>query len=133
MGSNSPQTTQQSQSSVSSPWTVAQPLLQSLIDQYSGQSTAVTPAQTAATNQLTSDTSAIPNQGAGASNAVSGALNYNTTPQVGMLGNSLNTLTNNTAPITDPNNLNPYNTPGFSQALNTMTQDTTNAVKGTYR
>src|ERR1039458_4665189 len=98
MGSNSPQTTQQTQNSVSSPWTAAQPLLNSLLSSYGGQSTAVTPAQTAATNQLTSDTSAIPNQGAGASNAVSGALNYNTTPQVGMLGNSLNSLQTNLNP-----------------------------------
>src|SRR5664280_264059 len=124
MGGNTPQTTQQTQNSVSSPWTAAQPLLQSLLSSYGGQSTAVTPAQTAATNQLTSDTSAIPNQGAGASNAVGGALNFNTTPQVGMLSNSLNNLSNNTAPITDPTNLNPYSTPGFSDAMKTMTQDT---------
>jgi len=132
MGGNSPQTTQQSQSSVSSPWAPAQPMLQSLIDKYSGQSTAVTPEQTAAMAQLTGSTSAIPNQGAGASNAVGGALNFNTTPQVGMLGNSLNTLASNTAPITNPANLNPYSTPGFSDAMKTMTQDTTNAVKGVY-
>ena len=132
MGSAPSQTTQQSQSSVSSPWAQAQPLLQSLIDSYGGQSTAVTPAQTAAGNQLTSDTSNIPNQGAAASNAVSGALNFNTLPQVGMLGNSLNTLQTNLNPTASGANLDPYSTPGFSDALKTMTQDTTNAVKGVY-
>ena len=39
---------------------------------------------------------------------------------------------NNLSPITNPANLNPYATPGLSDALKTMTSDTTNAVKGVY-
>jgi hypothetical protein len=132
MGGNSPQTTQQTQNSVSSPWTAAQPLLTSLLGSYGDQSTAVTPAQTAAMAQLTGDTSAIPNQGAAASGAVGSALNFNTTPQVGMLSNSLNSLQTNLNPTASGANLDPYSTPGFSDALKTMTQDTTNAVKGVY-
>jgi hypothetical protein len=128
----SSQTTQQSQNSVSSPWSVAQPLLTSLLGSYGGQSTAVTPAQTAASNQLVSDTSAIPNQGPGSTAAVNNALNFNTTPQQGMLGGSLNTMTSNLSPLTNPANLNPMNTPGFSQALGTMNQDITNQVGNQY-
>lgn len=132
MGPNSPQTTQQSQNSVSSPWTAAQPMLQSLIDKYSGQSTAVTPAQTAAANNLTSSTSDIPNMGASATGALNSAFGFSTTPQIGQLSDSLKQLQSNTAPISDPNNLNPYNTPGFSDALGTMTNDITKNVKNVY-
>src|ERR1035437_1617111 len=106
MGSSSPQTTTQSQSSVSTPWTAAQPLLKDLLASYGGQSTAVTPAQNAATAAPTSGTSDIPNQGGAATNAVGGALNFNTTPQMGMLGNSLNSLQTNLNPTASGANLN---------------------------
>ena len=132
MGGNSPQTTQQTQNSVSSPWTAAQPMLQSLLDKYSGQSTAVTPAQTAATNQLTSDTSAIPNMGASATGALNNAFGFSTTPQIGMLSDATKQLQSNLSPISDPTNLNPYNTPGFSDAMSTMTNDITKNVKNVY-
>lgn len=132
MPGGSSQTTNQSQNSASTPWTAAQPLLQNLLSSYGGLSTSVTPAQAAAGSQLTSDTSAIPNQGAGATAATNNALNFSTTPQVGMLSSSLNTLQNNLSPLTNPANLNPMNTPGFSTALNTMNQDITNQVGNEY-
>jgi hypothetical protein len=132
MSGGQSQTTNQSQNSQSSPWTAAQPLLTSLLNSYGGQSTAVTPAQTAATNQLTSDTIAIPNQGAAATGATNNALNFNTTPQQGMLGSTLNSLQTNLNPIASGSQLNPMNTPGFSQALGTMNQDITNQVGNEY-
>jgi len=132
MSGGQSQTTNQSQNVQSSPWTAAQPLLTSLLNSYGGQSTAVTPAQTAATNQLTSDTSAIPNQGAAATAATNNALNFNTTPQQGMLGSTLNSLQTNLNPIASGSQLNPMNTPGFSQALGTMNQDITNQVGNEY-
>jgi hypothetical protein len=132
MSGGQSQTTNQSQNSQSSPWTAATPLLTSLLNSYGGQSTAVTPAQSAATSQLTSDTSAIPNQGAAATAATNNALNFNTTPQQGMLGSTLNSLQTNLNPIASGSQLNPMNTPGFSQALGTMNQDITNQVGNEY-
>jgi len=132
MSGGGSQTTQQSQNSVSSPWSAAQPLLTNLLNSYGGLNTSVTPAQTAASGQLVSDTSGIPNQGAGATSAVNNALNFNTTPQMGMLGGAFNTMSSNLAPLTNPANLNPYNTPGFSTALNTMNSDITKQVGNQY-
>lgn len=132
MGPSKPQTTQtnQTQSSTTQPWAAALPGLQSLIGDYSGLSPSVTPEQTAALSSLTSEAGGVPSYDT--SKAISDLLSSSTTPQVGMLTDTLNNTNASLDPLTDPGNLNPNNTPGFSDALKTMTNDITNSVKGVY-
>lgn len=132
MGEDKPQTTEQTQRSESSPWSAAQPLLQKLIDSYGGMSTAVTPAQKAATDRLTADTTGMPNFGAASAGGLDKAFNFSTAPQVGMLGDTLNTLKGNLSPIASGSQLNPWETPGFSDAINTMSSDITKRVGNVY-
>jgi len=126
------QTTNQSQSSTTQPWAAAQPLLQNLINSYGGQSTAVTPAQTAAAQTLSSDASGVSSYAPDINTTLQNMFGTSTTPQVGALNTAMGNLNTSLSPIADPNNLNPYNTPGFSDALKTMTSDITNNVKGVY-
>lgn len=126
------QTTNSTQSSVSSPWDAAQPMLKNLIASYSGGNTALTPEQTAAMGQLTKDTTGIPNQGAGAAGAVNNALNFSTAPQMGMLGDAYKTLQTNLNPTASGAYLDPRNTPGFADAMSTMGSDITKQVGNQY-
>ncbi len=129
---DSSKTTNQSQSSTTAPWAPTQGLLDNLIGSYSGQSTAVTPGQSGALSNLTSATSNLPNFGTQGTGAVNNLFSSSTQPQVGMLQNAYGTLQNNLNPTASGANLNPWSTPGFSDAINTGIQDTTNAVKGVY-
>ena len=131
MGSSQPATT--TTNSTSAPWSAATPLLQNLISQYGGQNTAVTPQQQAALTSLQQGAGATPNFGNTGSDAIKSIFsNASTTPQLGMLNTAYSTLGTNLSPTASGANLNPYSTPGFGDALNTMTQDISNSVKGTY-
>lgn len=131
MGDKTPATTNQAQNSVTAsqtnPWSAATPLLQSLIDKYSGASTDPTAAQTAATGNLVNSASGIPSflpQATGAVNS--------TFANAGMLNSNLGTINQNLGATARGDNLDPYKTPGFSDAINTATSDITKAVKGVY-
>lgn len=130
MGSSTPATT--TTSSSSQPWSQATPLLQSLISQYGGLNTSVTPGQSTALSNLNSSAAGIPNFGDAASGGVNQLFNSSTAPQVGMLNSGYDTLNKNIGSTADGSQLNPYSTPGFSDALGTMTNDITNQVKGVY-
>lgn len=129
---DSSKTTNQSQQSTTSPWAPAQGLLQNLIGQYGGQSTSVTPEQSAALANLQSSTSGLPNFGDQGTGAVNNLFSSSTQPQVGMLQNAYGSLQNNLGATASGANLDPYSTPGFGDALKTMTSDITNATKGVY-
>lgn len=123
----------QTSSQTTQPWAQAIPLLSNIIGKYSGLSTDVTPTQQAGADKLTSEASGIPDFSSYAFGSLPNFFNADSTaPQIGMLSDAYNTLKSNLAPTTDPNNVNPMNTPGFSDALNTAIEDTTNAVKGVY-
>lgn len=126
------QTQQQTQQSQTAPWAPSQPLLQGLLDKYGSLNTGVTPEQTAATNNLTTAAGSIPNFGTSATGAVNNLFNSSTAPQVGMLQGTLADLQKNIGATASGANLDPYSTPGFSDALKTMTSDITNATKGVY-
>ena len=132
MAGQDQQTQQQNQQSKTDPWAPAQPILQKLLDSYGGQSTAVTGGQQAAADNMVAATSNIPNFGDAGSKAVTNLFNSSTDPQVGMLSDSYNKLKNNIGNTASGAELNPYSTPGFSDALKTMTSDITNQVKGVY-
>jgi hypothetical protein len=140
MGSGPSQTTNQSQvqnqtqqqagttTQQTNPWAPTAGALTDLINQISGTSTAVTPQQSAALSQLSGSLSGLPNYAAPSEQAVSNIFGTSTQPQQGMLGSAYGTYTAGLAPFTDPNNLNPLNTPGFSSALGATEQDITNRV-----
>lgn len=119
-------------SSTTNPWSPATGLLQSLIDQYSGINAGVTPDQQAAIGNLTSSVSSLPNYGGAGAGVVDKLLGTSVTPQIGMLNTAYNSLNSNIGGDASGANLNPYATPGFADALDTMTNDITNKVKGTY-
>jgi hypothetical protein len=56
-----------------------------------------------------------------------GALN-----QAGNVQNAYNTFQGQTNPLANNTNYNPYSTPGFSDAINTLTSDITNNVNGQF-
>jgi hypothetical protein len=126
------QTQQQTQSSVTAPWEAAQPLLKDLISKYSGQSTDVTGAQSGALSSLVGAASGVPNFGNAASGAVNNLFNSSTAPQIGMLTDALSGLKSNIGGTASGAELDPYSTPGFSDALGRLTQDITNTTKGVY-
>lgn len=130
MGSSTPATTNTTSSS--SPWSAATPMLQNLINQYSGMNTGVTGAQSNALTNLNNAASSIPNLGSTATAGVEKLFGSDSSPQVGMLGQGYDSLKANLGNTASGADLNPYSTPGFSDALGTMTNDITNQVKGVY-
>lgn len=130
MGDKTPATT--TTQSSSQPWSAATPLLTDLISKYGGVNTDVTGGQSTALQNLNSSAAGIPNFGSTAAGGVDKLFNSSTAPQVGMLGQGYDTLKTNLGSTADGSQLDPYSTPGFSDALKTMTNDITNNVKGVY-
>lgn len=130
---DSTKTTQQAQTSQTNPWEPAMPLVNSLFSQYGGLNPGVTANQGGALTNLNSAVSSIPNFGATGTGAVGNLFSSsNSSPQVGMLNTAYDTLRTNLSPTASGANLDPFKTPGFSDAINTGIQDATNAVKGVY-
>lgn len=130
---DSSKTTQQAQSSSTSPFAPAMPLVNSLISQYGGLSPGVTANQGGALTNLNSAVSNLPNFGGTAASGVNSIFgNADSAPQVGMLNTAYDTLKTNLGGTASGANLNPWSTPGFGDALNTTMDDITNRVKGVY-
>lgn len=130
---DSSKTTQQSQSSQTSPWAPAMPLVNSLFSQYGGLNPGVTANQGGALTNLNNSVSNLPNFGdTGASSVNNIFSSAGSAPQVGMLNNAYSTLQGNLGGTASGANLNPYSTPGFGDALKTAMDDITNRTKGVY-
>jgi hypothetical protein len=129
MGGSPSQTQNTSQQSQTNPWAPTVPALNNLIGNLSSVSTGVSPAQSAAVNSLLGATSSLPNfapQAAGtANNLLSGG---NANQYAPMLQSAYSGMQGSLSPLANPNNLNPMNTPGFSDALRTMNSDITNQI-----
>lgn len=124
--------TEQSQQSTTAPWAPAQGLITNLLGQYGGMNTGVTGDQSAALSNLSSSVAGIPNFGNAGAAAISKLFNTDNSGQVGMLNSAYDTLKTNLSPTASGANLNPYDTPGFKDALDTIINDTTNKTKGVY-
>lgn len=123
-----PQTTTDNRSQ-SSPWQPAVPQLQTLLDRISGLNTGVTANQNTAINSLWSGANGVPSfapQATGTANNLFGGGGANNQAPFQM--DAYNKMNASLSPLTDPNNLNPMNTPGFSDALRTMNSDVSNSV-----
>lgn len=130
MGEKTPATTTTQGSS--EPWSAATPMLQSLIGKYGGLNTDVTAGQTGALSNLNASAAGIPNFGGTAASGVSQLFNSSTTPQIGMLQSGYDTLNKNIGGTASGAELDPYSTPGFSDAIKTGMDDITKQVKGVY-
>jgi len=129
---SSDNTTTTQQSSKTDPYAPTIPLLANQASTIGNISTSVTPAQKAATDKLQAEAGQIPDIGAPATGAVMNSLNANTSPQQGMLTGELGNYMNNTNPLAKNTDLNPWNTPGFSDAMGTMSNDITKQFKSMY-
>lgn len=122
----------ESQQGTTNPWAAAQPMLQGLIDKFSGLDPSVTENQTSALDNLNSVAAGLPTFSGDASKAISNMFGSSTEGQVGMLNDALSQLHGNIGGIASGAELDPYKTPGFSDAIQTMTDDITKNTKGVY-
>lgn len=130
-GSSKETNTQQSSST--SPWAPAMPLINSLFSAYGGLNPGVTANQGGALTKLNDVLSGLPNFGSMGADAISRLFSSaDSSGQVGMLNDAYGTLKTNLGETASGANLNPYDTPGFSDALRTATNDITDRVKGVY-
>jgi hypothetical protein len=121
----SSQTTQTQQSAVTNPYAPAVPLLNQVAGTAGGISTAQTPYQTQSLDDLWKEAQGIPNLTPQGSTAVKDSLTASTAPQQGMLSSSINNYLQNTNPIAQNTDMNPWDTPGFAAgitAINTPIQ-----------
>jgi hypothetical protein len=128
----SSKTTEQSQSSQTRPWAEAMPLVSSLFSKYGNLDTGVTPNQGGALTNLANSVSNLPNFGSQGAGAIGKLFSSDSSPQVGMLQSAYGDMKTNLGGTASGAHLNPYETPGFSDAIRTMIQDTTDKTKGVY-
>jgi hypothetical protein len=130
--SSSSKETQQTQQSQSQPWAPALPLVNQLLGQYGGMSTGVTGDQSDALAGLKSSLSNLPNFGQSGADSISKLFASDSSPQVGMLQSAYGDLQKNLGATASGANLNPYDTPGFGDAIRTAIDSATNQTKGVY-
>lgn len=130
------QSTQQStQSSTTAPWQAAQPALSGILGQLGTNlnNTGLTSAETGAINQIEANapgaSAYAPQIGANASALLAGGGAQNND---GRINQAYQNYYNQTNPLASNTNYNPYSTPGFSDAVNTLTSDITNNTNGQF-
>lgn len=126
----------QTQSSTTAPWTAAQPALSGILGQV-GQglsNTGVTGAENNALDTITNNANVT------AANYAPTVQNYATnllngggaTDQAGNVNANYQRYVDQTNPLASNTNYNPYDTPGFKDAINTATADITNNTNGAF-
>lgn len=129
-------TSQQTQSSTTAPWQPAQGLLTNIIGQLGTASgnTGITGAQSGALGTIENNSNAASGQFAPQQSNYAqslynggGALN-----QAGAVNQNYQNYYNQTNPLASNTNYNPYDTPGFKDAINTATSDITNNINGSF-
>lgn len=127
MGSGPSQTTNSAQSSA--PWAAAQPMLQSILSTMGGLNLNPSSAQTSAAQNLQTAAGGLPtftNATPDVNTLLSGGGASGFAP---LFQGAYNTFQSGIAPLTNPNTmLNPWNTPGFGTAMNTLNTDITNQI-----
>jgi hypothetical protein len=128
--------TEQTQSSTTNPWEPAKPALTGILGQLQGNlnNTGVTSAENGALNTLVSNANNSTSQyapqiGAYATNMLSGG---GATDQAGNVNANYQRYVSQTNPLASNTNYNPYDTPGFRDAINTATSDITNQTNGAF-
>lgn len=134
MGGSSKSTT--TQNSTTAPWTEAQPALQGILSQLQGNlvNTGVTGAEnnalTGSTNNAYDWTKQFaPQINSYASDLLKGG---GALDQAGNVNSNYQRYVDQTNPLASNTNYNPYDTPGFKDALSTLTSDITQGVNGQF-
>lgn len=133
MGGESKQT--QTQNSTTNPWEPAQPALQGMLSQIQTGlgNTALTGNETGALNQLTQNAGQAsqfaPQIQSFAKDLLGGG---GAMDQAGNVNANYQRFQDQTNPLASNTNYNPYDTPGFRDAINTMTSDITNSTNGAF-
>jgi hypothetical protein len=126
----------QAQNSTTAPWLASQPSLQGILGQLQGN--LANTGLTGAENNALNTTQANANNYAGtfapqisnyAQNLFGGGGANN---QAGNIDQNYQRYVGQTNPLASNTDYNPYNTPGFGDAINTMTSDITNQVNGQF-
>jgi hypothetical protein len=134
MGGTSKST--QTQSSTTAPWAAAQPALQGILSQLQTNlpNTALSGDENNALrglerNGYTAASTYAPQIAGYAQNLLSGG---GATDQVGAVNANYQRYQDQTNPLASNTNYDPRNTPGFSDYINTLTSDITNATNGQF-
>jgi len=134
MGGTSEQ--KQTQQSTTNPWEAAQPALKGILGQLTGNlgNTGVTGAESGALTSLvnnanTASSSYAPQIGAYAKDLLNGG---GATDQAGAVNANYQRYQDQTNPLASNTNYNPYDTPGFKDALSTTIADITNSTNGQF-
>jgi len=132
-GQSKSETTQQS---TTAPWTEAQPALQGILSQLTGNlaNTGVTSAENNAITGATNNAYNWTNQFAPQINSYASSLlsGGGATDQAGNVNQNYLDYKAATQPLASNTNYNPYETPGFKDAINTTISDITNATNGQF-
>ena len=130
------ETTQKTtQNSTTEPWKAAQPALQGILGQLQGQlgNTSLTGAESGALDTLQSNAGQAsqfaPQIQSFAKDLLGGG---GAMDQAGNVNANYQRFTDQTNPIASNMNFNPYDTPGFRDAIDTMTSDITNSTNGAF-
>jgi len=133
MGGESKQS--QTQSSTTQPWAEAQPALQGILSQLTGNlgKTGLTGAETGAIDTLSANAGTAsqfaPQITDFAKSLLAGG---GATDQAGAVNQNYQRYVDQTNPLASNTNYNPYDTPGFRDAINTATSDITNNTNGSF-
>jgi len=134
MGGESKQSS--TQSSTTAPWAEAQPALKGILSQLTGNlnNTGITGAETGALDTLvknanTASSTYAPMVNDYAKTLLSGG---GATDQAGNVNANYQRYVDQTNPLASNTNYNPYDTPGFKDALSTTIADITNATNGQF-
>lgn len=134
MGGQSSQTT--TQNSTTAPWAASQPAISGILGQVNQGlgNTGVTSNENNALNTI------VNNANATTANSAPAVQNYATsllngggaTDQAGNVNANYQRYVDQTNPLASNTNYNPYDTPGFKDAINTATADITNNTNGSF-
>lgn len=113
------------------PWKPAIPALTGILSNVQGLQgqSGINPIEASAIQQLTQNAGGIQNL---APQYQQQAANYAGGDPFGILNPAYQQYQQSLAPLTNPANLNPMNTPGFSDALKTLNQDITGQINGQF-
>jgi hypothetical protein len=133
LGGESKSTT--TQQSTTNPWEPAQGTLTGILGQLNSYlpQTGITGAQTNALNTIEQNGANVGQYAPAVQNYTSSLLNGGgATDQAGNISNAYKTYQDQTNPLASNTNYNPYDTPGFKDALNTAISDITNSTNGSF-
>lgn len=125
-------TTEQQTSEKTDPWAPAQGQLKGLLSTLGGMNTSETPWQKNAVSDLYNSTTGLPNFGASGTNLADTLFGYSNDAQKGLLTGGNNSYQGILSSYLKPEYLNPYSTPGFSDAMETAKNDVTNSINSQF-